>query len=121
MINRPPEVVGFAPNLDEHLVQVPLPLAVASALADAPFPDLGRGHRAEAVPPEPNRLVADVDTAFMEQILDIAKRQSKPDVHHHRKADDFRRRLEIAEWIAHPQKLRRGVTRLKPLSSDNAV
>ena len=44
---------------------------------DAPFPDLGSEHRNEAVPPEPNRFVADVDAALVEQILDIAKRQWK--------------------------------------------
>jgi hypothetical protein len=63
VIDSPPEVVGFAPNLYEHLVQVPLPLGTASALADAPFPDLGREHRAEAVPPKPNRFVADFNAA----------------------------------------------------------
>jgi hypothetical protein len=73
VIDSPPEVVGFAPNLDEHLVQVPLPLGIASALADAPFPDLGREHRAEAVPPKPNRFVADFNAAFVEQILDVPK------------------------------------------------
>jgi hypothetical protein len=31
---------------------------------DAFLPDLGGEHRAEAVPPEPHRLVADVDPAL---------------------------------------------------------
>jgi hypothetical protein len=65
--------------------------------------------------------VADVDTAFMEQILDIAKRQRKTNVQHHREADDPWRCLEIVEWIAHPPRLRPGLLRLKPVSSDNAT
>lgn len=54
--------------------------------------DLGGQHRAEAVPPESDRLVADVDAAFVQQILHIPERQRKPDLHHDRQADDLRRR-----------------------------
>jgi hypothetical protein len=39
-----------------------------------PLPDLGREHRAQPVPTEPDRLVADVDAAFKQQILDLAQR-----------------------------------------------
>ena len=31
-------------------------------------------HRAEPVPPEPYRLVADIDTALEQQVLDLAQR-----------------------------------------------
>ena len=51
----------------------------------------------EPLPPEPNGFVADVEAAFMQQVLDIAKRQRKPDIHHHREADDFGRGFEVAE------------------------
>jgi hypothetical protein len=39
--------------------------------ADSPFPDLGGKHWTEPVPPEPHRLVADVDAALEQQILDL--------------------------------------------------
>ena len=40
-------------------------------------------------PPEPHRFVADIDAAFVQKIFDIPKRKRKPDVHHHRQADDL--------------------------------
>ncbi len=36
--------------------------------------DLGGKQRAEPVPPEPYRLVADIDTALEQQVLDLAQR-----------------------------------------------
>jgi hypothetical protein len=62
--------------------------------------------------------MADVDAAFMEQIFDLPQRQWKADMHHDREADDLRRSLEIAEWISHPQTLRKPPHRLKPVFSD---
>jgi hypothetical protein len=41
----------------------------------ASFADLGSEHRAKPVPPEPDGLVADVDPALGQQILDVAQRQ----------------------------------------------
>ena len=41
-----------------------------------PLPsDLAGEHRTEPVPPKPHRLVADVDAALEQQILDVAQRQ----------------------------------------------
>jgi len=58
--------------------------------------------------------------AFMEQVLNVPQRQREPDLHHHRKADDLRRRLEIAKRIAsHPQIV--GLPAYRPVSSDNAL
>ena len=57
------------------------------------------------VPPEPYRLVADIDTALEQQVLDLAQRQRVPDIHHHREANDFGRTIEIAEGIFHPLRL----------------
>ena len=54
---------------------------------NAPFPDLRCEHRAEPVPPEPYRLMADIDTALEQQVLDLAQRQRVPDIHHHREAN----------------------------------
>lgn len=56
--------------------------------------------RSETVYPEPHALVANIDTAFMQQVLHIPKRQRKSDVNHHRELDDFGRRFEVTEWIS---------------------
>ena len=40
------------------------------------LPDLRGEHRAEPVPPETYRLVADVDAALEQQVLDLAQRQA---------------------------------------------
>jgi len=87
---------------------------------NAPFPDLCGEQRAEPVPPEPYRLVADIDTALEQQVFDLAQRQRVPDIHHHREADDFGQIIEIAEGVFHPSKLRNSLYRLKPPYSDNA-
>jgi hypothetical protein len=85
-----------------------------------PFPDLRGEHRSEPVPPEPDRLVANVDAALEQQILDLAERQWLAHIHHHRQANDLGRRVEIAERIFHPPKLRGGPDSLKLFCSDNA-
>jgi len=50
-------------------------------------PDFRGEHRPEPVPPEPDRLVTNIDATLMQQIFHVSKRQRKSDVHHHRKAD----------------------------------
>ena len=58
---------------------------------------LGGKDRAEAMPPEPDSLMADVDPSLMQQIFDIAEREREADVHHHRQADDLRAGSEAAK------------------------
>jgi hypothetical protein len=103
----------------EGLARMPLPLGPRPKPAGSLSPDLCREHRPEPVPTDPHRFVAHVDTALLEQVFEIAKRQRAPDIHHHRKADHLRRCLEIAEWISHPKTLRNRPAQLKPVSSDN--
>ena len=59
------------------------------------------------MPPEPHRLVADVDAALVQQVLDVSERKREPDVHHHRQADDLGAGLEVPEGGAfgHPKRL----------------
>ena len=87
---------------------------------NAPFPDLRGEHRAEPVPPEPYRLVADIDTALEQQVLDLAQRQRVPDIHNLREANDFGRTIEIAEGVFQPLRLKNGFVCLKPFCSDIA-
>jgi hypothetical protein len=59
-----------------------------------PFSDLSGKHRAESVPPKPDRLMADVDPALGQEILDVAQRQRVLHVHQHRQTDYLGRATE---------------------------
>jgi hypothetical protein len=101
MINSPPKVTGLTVDLDEYLVEMALSFRIITHWAD-PFPTkISSEHWAETVPPISNCFMANVDATLVQQILDIAKRQGKTNIHHHRKANDFWRSFEIAEWICH--------------------
>jgi hypothetical protein len=66
--------------------------------------------------------VADIDTTFMQQILDIPQRKRKPNIEHHRQANDIGAGFEILEWVAFCRagKLCNHAAHLKLVSSDNA-
>src|SRR6056297_9733 len=121
VIDGAPKVVPLPVYLHEHLVMVPPP-AAGFHTVDPALADLGGEHRAEAMPPEPEGLMADVDAALMEQILDVPERQREPYVKHHGQADNLRARLEVAERAAflHGKRLPAALPRLKPSSSDRA-
>ncbi len=55
------------------------------------------------MPPVPNRFIAHIDTAFMQEVFYISQRKRKPHIQHNRKLDDLRAGFEIAEryWIRH--------------------
>jgi hypothetical protein len=122
VVDGAPEIVLLTVDLHKDLVEVPLPKARPHAL-DAAFPDLWSKHGPEPVPPEPHRLVADIDVALVQQILDVAERQREPDEHHYRQADDFRARLEVVERAGsgHSWTFCGGPARLKRSSSDRAL
>jgi hypothetical protein len=52
---------------------VPAPAGMRIVL-DAALPDFRGKHRTEPVPPKSHRLVADIDTALEQQVLDLAQR-----------------------------------------------
>ena len=64
--------------------------------------------------------MADIDPAFVEQILNVSKRQWKSNIHHNRQTDDFVRRLEVAKsgTACHPETLNCRLAQLKLVSSD---
>ena len=121
IIDSAPQPEFSATNLDDHLVEVPAP-AARSHPFDPALPDLGRKHWPEALPPEPDRFMADLNAALMQQILDVAERQRETDVQHHRQADDLGTGFEPLEWtvFGHWQTLASTRPRLKPSSSDRA-
>lgn len=94
--HRPECLVG---DLHENLVQMPLQLRKQSHPRRPLASEIGREHRANPVPPEQDRLVADVDAALLQQVLDVSQRKWKPDIWHNRQADDLGRRLEIADRV----------------------
>jgi len=58
---------------------MPSPLWPGAHSIDPLPADFSGEHRAEAVPPEPDRLVADVDAALVEKILETANALVKDD------------------------------------------
>ncbi len=71
VIDRSPQVVLLTLDLHEHLVEAPAPVAKALHSADPLAANIGCEHWPEPVPTHPHRLVADVDPAFEQQVLDI--------------------------------------------------
>lgn len=53
----------------------------------------------EPIPPEPDGLMADLDTTLMQQVLDVPQRPRQTNVEHHRQADDLGACLEVAEGV----------------------
>src|SRR5208282_3343449 len=105
VVDGAPKIAELAVDLHEHLIQMPAPLRIAAHARDASLTNLGSEHWAKPVPPQPDGLVADVDPALGQQILDVAQRQWVPHVHHHHQTDDLRRAVEISERVAHGLKL----------------
>ena len=94
LVNGPPEKEAFIVYPDENLVEMPGPVREVRVL-HALLPDRPREHGPKAVPRKSNRLMRYVNAALVEQILDVAKREREPDIHHHRKADYLGRSFEI--------------------------
>ena len=70
MIDCSSEEVHLTVDLLEHLVEVPLRVARFHS-RDPALPVLSREHRPEAMRPESDRLVADVDSELMQQVLEF--------------------------------------------------
>ncbi|MEO6359063.1 MAG: hypothetical protein ABIO43_00635, partial [Sphingomicrobium sp.] len=60
-------------HLHVHLVEVPAPVPETAHLVDPPPADLACEKGAKPIPPQAHRLVADVDPAFEQQVLDVAQ------------------------------------------------
>ena len=60
---------------------------------------LGGKHRSEPVPPQPHRLVSDVDASLEQQVFHVPQRQRVLQVDHHHQADHLGRRVEIAKGV----------------------
>ncbi len=123
MINRALQVVSLAVDLHENPVQVPLPIRVCTHFLDTFAADFSGKHRAKSIPPVPHSFVADVDPALAQQVLDIAERKWKSNVHHDRQTDDLGAAVKVLEGVCfrHQQRLRNRPARLKQICSDKAL
>jgi hypothetical protein len=122
VVDSAPKIVALSSNLDEDLIQVPLPLWAASYRFRPMFPDLVREVSAEPINPEADTFVTDIDPAFVEKVLDIAQRQRESDIHHHAKLDDLRRGFKVAKRVrGHFPRLNAKTARLTPGSADNTL
>ena len=93
VIDSPPEIAELAVDLHEHLNPL--------------LSDLRREHRAKPVPPKPDGIMADVDPALRQEILDVSQQQWVPHVHHYDQTDHFWRAVEVSDWAAHGPELSR--------------
>ena len=123
MIDGPPKVMLLTVDLHENLVHVPLPFRECAQLLDSLSAYLRSKHRTEAVPPIADGFVTDIDTTLVKEIFDIPQRKWKPDVQHHRQADDLGTGFEVLEGgrFGHSQMLCNRPARLKLVSSDKTL
>jgi hypothetical protein len=71
VIDDPPEGVGDTIDLFENLIQMPPPVGQGPQSVDPFAQNLGGKHRAEAVPPEPHGLTADLDAPLMQKVFEL--------------------------------------------------
>ena len=74
------------------------------------------------MPPEPHRLVANVDAALVQQVFDILERQRESDIEHHGEADDLGAGFEVTKrrTSGHQARLRKHPARLNLGYSDSS-
>ena len=58
--------------------------------------------------------MAYIDSVLVQKVFDFPERERKPNVEHHRQADDLGAGFEVFERVAlfHPKRLRPGTARL---------
>ncbi len=119
MVDGAPQIMCFAANLYEDLIDMPAPIRMAARLYPV-FSDFRREDWTEAVPPMAHAFMADIDATLVQPVFDMPKRQRITDVHHHRQLDDLWRCFDIAEerFGHHEMMLELEGRGLKPDSSD---
>lgn len=118
MVDSTPEVVALAVDPDEHLIQMPASVGELAHGLNALPADFAGEHGAEPVPPEPHSLVADVDAALGQKILDLAQRQREADGHHDDGPDHLRRAVEPSKRVVEPGHL---TTPTEPVGRANGL
>ena len=98
VIDCAPQVHHFPIHPDVHLIKMPLPMAEATHPADPLATNVGSEQRAKPVPPEPHRLVAEIDAALEQQVFDVPQAEREADIHEDNEPDHLRRGVEPLEW-----------------------
>ena len=80
MLHGSPEIVTLTIDLHEHLVDMQPPVRERPHPIDPLALDRDREIRPKSQPPKPDRLVADVDPAFTEEILNTPGRKKEADI-----------------------------------------
>lgn len=70
VINGSPQVMRLSIDLHEDFINVPTPICIALHAANPLAFDVSREHRAKPVPPQPHRLMVNVDSTLEQQIVD---------------------------------------------------
>ena len=73
VIHSAPSRMGLPVDPDTHLIKMPAPQRIASMMNTA-CPDLRGTQWANAVPPVPHGLMAEVDAALTQEIFDLSQR-----------------------------------------------
>ena len=71
LVHGTPQVMVVAIDFHEHLIEVPPTTRQRTHSVCPLLADPGGKDRSKTVPPEPDRLVAHLDPALMEKILDV--------------------------------------------------
>jgi hypothetical protein len=74
VIDRPPQATRLAVDLHVDLIEMPSQTAEPWHARNSLTAHLSSEQRAEAIPPQPHGLVANVDATFEQQILDVPQR-----------------------------------------------
>jgi len=64
-------------------------MSKATHPTDAVAFDVCGEHGTEPIPPEPNRLMANVDPSLKQQVLHVSQTERKPHIHHHNQPNDL--------------------------------
>lgn len=89
VIDSSPEVVLDTVDLNENLVEVPLPLSMLAHEGSTFRADFAGEDRSETIDPEPDAFMANINSSLMEQVFDVPQQERKSNVHHHRQLDNF--------------------------------
>ena len=101
----------------QNPVQMPLSLRAPTHSFGPTFPNLVREILSEPTHPEPDVFVVDIYAALVKQVFNVAKLHREPNIHHHRKLDNFVGRLEVAKRVlGHLSRLNAPAQRINAVS-----
>ena len=104
---------GLCRAVDLHVDLIEVPAASAHPV-HTPALDLCGKHRAEPIPPVAQGLVADLDAALVEKVLDVSQGQRRTNVEHHRHADDLWAVAALDKWFRQPSTPSSGMASISP-------